>query len=127
MPNIAKLVEDIPTAPRSTDKSDVVVMSVLSSEQRHSTGTAHGYGREEIIVEDTLVDEMLVDVGKVFTFCKGTDVLIVRNCFVIVSDITARHALIFTDYDDVGLLVDSKSVHREEERACTRKKERFGS
>lgn len=93
MLNIAKLVEDIPTAPRSTDKSDVVVMSILSSEQRHSTGTAHGYGRKEIVVEDTLVDEMRVDVRKVFTFCKGTNVLIVRNFFVIISDITARQAI----------------------------------
>lgn len=32
MPNITELVEDIPTTPRSTDKSDVVVVSVLSSE-----------------------------------------------------------------------------------------------
>lgn len=81
MPNIAKLVENIPTTPRSTDKSDIVVVSVLSSEQRHSTGTAHGYGRKKVVVEDTFVDEMLVDARQIFTFCKGTDVLVVRNFF----------------------------------------------
>lgn len=81
MPNITELVEDIPTTPRSTDKSDVVVVSVLSPEQRHSTGTAYGYGRKEVVVEDTLVDEMLMDARKVFTLCKGTDVLVVRNFF----------------------------------------------
>jgi hypothetical protein len=65
VPHISILIEHRPPSPGLKNKRDIVIVRVLCPEQGDPRWTANGYGREKILVVDSLVDEVFLDQGKI--------------------------------------------------------------
>jgi hypothetical protein len=63
-----------------------VVVRILRAEKRNSRGTAHGHGRKEVVIQNTLVDEVLVDPGQ--------ELVLDRALILVVGDLMSEVAAV---------------------------------